>query len=116
MPPFADALAGLAALPGVAGVALVNTDGLPIDVRGHGLDPDEMAALAATILRHADQLGAAVQGGTARTLVVEFTEALTVLGRLDEATAVIIAMKPGHSAAPVLTALRTLQLRGVLGA
>ncbi len=114
MPPYADALAGLAALPGVAGVALVNTDGLPIDVRGRGLDPDEMAALAATLLRHSDHLGAALRGGHARTVVFEFDDALAVLGRLDQETAVVVALQPGQSAAVVLTSLRTLQRRGVL--
>lgn len=114
MPPFADALAGLAALPGVAGVALVNTDGLPIDVRGGGLDPDETAALAATLLRHADHLAQAVRGGETRTVIFEFETRLVVLGRLDEATALVVAMAPGQPASPVLARLRAVQQRGVL--
>ncbi len=114
MPPFADVLAELAALPGVAGVALVNTDGLPIDVRGQGLDPDEIAALAATLLRHADALGSALSAGEARTAIVELRDGLAVLARLDEATAVVVRLAPRQPAGDVLTRIRALQSRGVL--
>lgn len=114
MPPFADALAELAALPGVVGVALVNTDGLPIDVRGPRLDPDALAALAATLFRHADSLGAALDGGDARTLMVELQAQLAVLARLDEATAAVVVLGAGQSAGDVLIRIRQLQQRGVL--
>ena len=55
-----DVLDGLSQRSGVVAVVLVSADGLVIDQSVGGTsDPDEVAALAATLVQHATRLGSA---------------------------------------------------------
>lgn len=69
---LSDLLATLADRPGVEAVVLVSPDGLTVSHAGTGADdPDALAALAATAVRHAERLVTGAERGALRTLLLE---------------------------------------------
>jgi predicted regulator of Ras-like GTPase activity (Roadblock/LC7/MglB family) len=75
-----DIVQGLAARPDVDAVVVLSSDGLPIDSAGRAsVDPDAVAALAATFAVGARRLGEAVECSGLGGTVVEFDERLAVL-------------------------------------
>ena len=110
MPNATDVLGDVSRRPGVAATALINIDGLPIDVRGARLDVDAVAALAATLLRHGGHLADALRRPHPHTLVLELGDSLTILAQLDEMTALVVVLDPGTSAGDLLADLHHLRL------
>jgi predicted regulator of Ras-like GTPase activity (Roadblock/LC7/MglB family) len=87
-------LVALAERPEVAGVAVVSDEGLVVEsVLSPGLDPDAIAAHAASVLRDLAALGTAVARGDLRQVVVEGLGGVLVLHRLpgDRATLLVLA-------------------------
>lgn len=75
-----EVVLGLAARPDVDAVVVVSSDGLPIDHAGRNLvDPDAVAALAATFANGARRLGEAAECQELTGTVVEFGDQLAVL-------------------------------------
>jgi predicted regulator of Ras-like GTPase activity (Roadblock/LC7/MglB family) len=72
MSSLSDLLEALADRPGVDAVVLVSPDGLTVGHAGAGgTDPDALAALAATAVRHAERLADGAERGALRTLLLE---------------------------------------------
>ena len=98
---------GLAARPEVTGVALVSTEGLLID---HALPPtldgDALAALAITVLRQLDELGAAAGRGPAASAVVEFQGGPTIIGATESGSALIVLARPEADLGELLYLIR----------
>ncbi len=72
---------GLAAREGVQAVLLVSGDGLDIEHAGAPVEPETIAALAATLGQHAARLGEGAGHGELRTAVLEYGDGLFVLAR-----------------------------------
>lgn len=111
MTSYTDILGDVSRRPGVAAAALINADGLPINQRGARLDLDDVAALAATVLRNGAQLADALKRPQPHTIVLELGDGLTVLSSLDEHTALVIVLEAGASAGTVLADLHRLRAR-----
>lgn len=72
----------LAARDGVDAALLLSGDGLPIEHAARSpFDAEAVAALAATLARHAARLGHGAARGDLVTAVLEFGEGLLVLSR-----------------------------------
>lgn len=72
----------LAARDGVDAALLLSGDGLPIEHAARSpFDAEAVAALAATLARHAARLGHGAARGDLATAVLEFGEGLLVLSR-----------------------------------
>lgn len=99
---------GLSQRPGVAAVALVSDDGLVIDrAMGDGRsDPDEVAALSATLAQHATHLGDASRRGSFHAGVFEYTNGMVVLSQAGPANFVVIVVDPDHNIGSLLYHLR----------
>jgi len=77
---------GLAARDGVQAVVLVSGDGLPIQhAVNSAVEPETIAALAATLGQHATQLGEGAGRGELRTAVLEYGDGLLLLSRAGAA-------------------------------
>lgn len=75
-----DVVRNLAARPDVDAVVVVSSDGLPIDHAGRTMvDPDAVAALAATFANGARRLGEAAECKDLTGTVVEFSDQLAIL-------------------------------------
>jgi predicted regulator of Ras-like GTPase activity (Roadblock/LC7/MglB family) len=99
---------GLSQRPGVAAVALVSDDGLVIDRAmgdGHS-DPDEVAALSATLAQHATHLGDASGRGSFHAGVFEYANGMVVLSQAGPANFVVIVVDPDHNVGALLYHLR----------
>ncbi len=99
---------GLSQRPGVAAVALVSDDGLVIDrVMGNGhSDADEVAALSATLARHATSLGDAAGRGRFHAGVFEYANGMVVLSQAGAANFVVIVVDSNHNVGALLYDLR----------
>jgi predicted regulator of Ras-like GTPase activity (Roadblock/LC7/MglB family) len=84
---------GLAARPEVTGVAVISWEGLVIDqALGPDTDSEAMAALATTLVRHANELGLAAAQGPLSTAVLEFGAGpVVVAGLADGASLILLA-------------------------
>ena len=94
--------------PGVAAVALVSDDGLVIDRAmgsGHG-DADEVAALSATLARHATTLGDAAGRGNFHAGVFEYADGMVVLSQAGATNFVVIIVDSNHNVGALLYDLR----------
>jgi predicted regulator of Ras-like GTPase activity (Roadblock/LC7/MglB family) len=80
---LADVIRGLSSREGVRAAVLLSADGLPIE---HGavepVEPETVAALAATLAQHGHRLGDATRQGELRTLVLEYADGSVVLARV----------------------------------
>ncbi|MBA3555005.1 MAG: roadblock/LC7 domain-containing protein [Gemmatimonadales bacterium] len=72
---------GLAAREGIEAVLLVSGDGLDIEHAGAPIEPETIAALAATLGQHAARLGEGAGWSGLRTAVLEYGDGLFVLAR-----------------------------------
>lgn len=99
---------GLSQRPGVVAVALVSDDGLVIDqVIGAGTsDPEEVAALSATLAQHATTLGRAARRGTFQAGVFEYQNGMVVLSQAGAGNYLVIVVDPGHNVGTLLFDLR----------
>ena len=110
-----EVVQSLAARDGVQAALLLSGDGLPIEhaPRG-GIDSETVAALAATLARHADRLGQGAGRGDLGTAVLEFGEGLLVLARAGTGDWLAILGAPNADVGPLLYDLR--QHRSALAA
>jgi predicted regulator of Ras-like GTPase activity (Roadblock/LC7/MglB family) len=99
--------------PGVEAAVLLSGDGLPIEhaltagpPTGGPLDPDALAALAATLMRNTARLGEAAGWGSAASLVVEYDRGLAVLTRLAEHDWLMLLTGPNADVGELLYDLR----------
>lgn len=101
---FVRELAGRAE---VEAVVLASPDGLPIDQSGPAdLDPEALAALAATVARSAGQLAAAGGRGEVRTAVIETDRGLLVVAGAGTEGWLLVLTRPGANIGELLFELR----------
>lgn len=98
---------GLAAREGVRAVLLVSGDGLPIEhTAGSPVEAETMAALAATLGRHADRLGEDAGPGEFRSAVLEYAGGLVVLARAGNGNWLTLLTGPDADIGALLYDLR----------
>jgi predicted regulator of Ras-like GTPase activity (Roadblock/LC7/MglB family) len=113
--PLSEVVQRLAARDGVEGVLLLSADGLPIEHAARaGIDAETVAALAATVARHAARLGEGVGLGEVATGVLEFSRGLLVLARAGADDWLAVLARPDADIGPLLYDLR--QHRSALAA
>ncbi|HUF36130.1 MAG TPA: roadblock/LC7 domain-containing protein [Gemmatimonadales bacterium] len=89
---LAEAIRGLAAREGVQAALLLSADGLPIEhAAAEPVEPETVAALAATLAQHAGRMGEGARRGELRTAVLEFADGPVVLARIGGAWLAILA-------------------------
>lgn len=104
---LAELIRGLAARKGVQAVILVSGDGLPIDhTAGRPIEPETIAALAATLGQDAVRLGEGAGSGEVRTAVLEYAGGLLVLARSTSGDWLTILAEPDADIGPLLYDLR----------
>lgn len=102
---LAEVLRGLAARDGVEAALLLSGEGLPIEHAG-GLEPDTVAALAATLAQYAGQLGEGASRGELRTAVLDYAGGPIVLARAGTSDWLAILARPESDIGPLLYDLR----------
>jgi predicted regulator of Ras-like GTPase activity (Roadblock/LC7/MglB family) len=86
---------GLAARPEVTGVAVISGEGLLIDqALGPTTDGEALAALATTLIRHANELGGAAAQGPLGTAVLEFGAGPVIVTGLADGAALVLQARP----------------------
>ena len=104
---LADVLRGLAARDGVQAALLLSGEGLPIEHAGSGeLEPDTVAALAATLAQCAGRLGEGAARGDLRAAVLDFDGGPVVLSRAGASDWLAILTRPETDIGPLLYDLR----------
>ena len=104
---LADVVRTMAERPDVAAAVLVSGDGLPIQhAGGRTLEPDAVAALAATCARHAGTLAEALALGAMETMVLECAGGLIVLTRLGSGDWLLVLPADGADLGDLLYDLR----------
>ena len=104
---LAELIRGLGARKGVQAVILVSGDGLPIDhTAGRQVEPETIAALAATLGQHATRLGEGAGSGELRTAVLEYTGGLLLLGSSGSGDWLAILAEPDADIGTLLYDLR----------
>ena len=103
-----SAIEGVAHQPGVIAVALVSSDGLVVDrvVPGTVTDPEEVAALSATLAAHAASLGLSAGRGSFQTGVMEYQHGMVVVSRAGDENYLVVLVDPGHNIGELLYDLR----------
>ncbi len=97
----------LAARDGVEAVVLLSGDGLPIEHAARtAVDTEAMAALAATLARHAERLGHGAGRGELATAVLEFGRGLLVLARAGTGDWLAVLADADADIGPLLFDLR----------
>jgi len=105
--PLSEVVRKLAARDGVDGVLLLSGDGLPIEhAARNGFDAETVAALAATVARHAGRLGDGAALGTVVTGVLEYGRGLLILARAGADDWLAILARPDADIGPLLYDLR----------
>jgi predicted regulator of Ras-like GTPase activity (Roadblock/LC7/MglB family) len=107
MMPLGEVVQGLAAREGVEAVLLLSGDGLPIEHAARtAFDSETVAALAATLARHAAQLGEGAGRGELTTSVLEFGRGLMILARAGAGDWLAVMAAPDADVGPLLFDLR----------
>jgi predicted regulator of Ras-like GTPase activity (Roadblock/LC7/MglB family) len=107
MMPLGEVVQGLAAREGVEAVLLLSGDGLPIEHAARTtFDSETVAALAATLARHAAQLGEGAGQGALTTGVLEFGRGLMILARAGAGDWLAVMAAPDADVGPLLFDLR----------
>jgi predicted regulator of Ras-like GTPase activity (Roadblock/LC7/MglB family) len=102
-----DVLDGLAQRPGVVAVVLVSADGLVIDQSMGGTsDPDEVAALGATLVQHATRLGSAGTCGEFQAGVLEYDHGMIVLSQAGDSGFLVLLVEEDYNVGALLFDLR----------
>jgi predicted regulator of Ras-like GTPase activity (Roadblock/LC7/MglB family) len=102
-----DVVQGLAARPDVDAVVVLSSDGLPIDSAGRAvMDPEAVAALAATFANGARRLGEAAECAGLGGTVVEFSDRLAVLRPLGTEGHLFVLATRETNIGPLLFDLR----------
>ncbi|HUR93724.1 MAG TPA: roadblock/LC7 domain-containing protein [Gemmatimonadales bacterium] len=112
---LSEVVRSLAARDGVEAVLLLSGDGLPIEHAARTtFDSETVAALAATLVQHAERLGRSAARGGLSTAVVEFGTGLFVLARAGTGDWLAVLASPDADIGPLLFDLR--QHRSALAA
>lgn len=107
MTELGEVVQSLAARDGVQAVLLLSADGLPIEHAARGaFDSETVAALAATLAKHAELLGRAAGCGELATAVLEHAEGLLVLARAGTGDWLAILAGSDADIGPLLFDLR----------
>lgn len=102
-----DVVQSLAARPDVDAVVVLSSDGLPIDHAGRAkMDPEAVAALAATFANGARRLGEAAECQGLNGSVVEFNDRLAVIRPLGTEGHLFILAARATNIGPLLLELR----------
>jgi predicted regulator of Ras-like GTPase activity (Roadblock/LC7/MglB family) len=105
--PLHEVVQQLAARDGVQGVLLLSGDGLPIEhAAPANLDAETVAALAATVARHAGRLGEGAGLGDVATGVLEYGSGLLVLARAGTEDWLAVLARADADIGPLLYDLR----------
>lgn len=103
---LAEVLRGLAARDGVQGTLLLSGDGLPIEHAGRAVEPETVAALAATLAQYGGHLGEGAERGALRAAVLDYEQGPLVLARAGASDWLAILARPGTDIGPLLYDLR----------
>jgi predicted regulator of Ras-like GTPase activity (Roadblock/LC7/MglB family) len=107
MMPLGVVVQRLAARDGVDAVLLLSGDGLPIDHTANTpFDAEAVAALAATVARHAARLGEGAGRGGVSTAVLEFADGVLVLARAGADDWLAVLARADADIGPLLFDLR----------
>ena len=107
MPPLHDVLTALAGRPDAAGALVASDEGLVIDAAlPPGLEPETIAALAATAFRTLHGLASAMHHGEPAQLVLDSTGGTVVLSQLTSTTTLVVLAAPGAELGELLYDLR----------
>lgn len=107
MHPLRTVLAAFADRPDVLGAAVVSDEGLVVEsALPASLDPEAIAALAATAQRTLQTLGAATGHGTPRQTVVEADRGIVILERLPTGSTLLVLAAPDGDLGALLHDLR----------
>ncbi|MES2123776.1 MAG: roadblock/LC7 domain-containing protein [Gemmatimonadota bacterium] len=107
MHPLRSVLAALAERPEVVGAAVISDEGLVVEsALPTGMDPEAVAALAATALRALQTLGGATGHGIPSQTVVEATGGVVVLERLPTGSTLLVLAEPDGDLGVLLHDLR----------
>ncbi len=102
-----DVIRRLAARDGVQAALLLSSDGLPIEhAAAAPVEAETVAALAATLARHAERMGEGAGRGELRTAVLEFAEGSVVLARVGGGDWLALLVRPDADIGPLLYDLR----------
>jgi predicted regulator of Ras-like GTPase activity (Roadblock/LC7/MglB family) len=102
-----DVVRAMADRSDVAAAVLVSADGLPIQHAGRrALEPDAVAALAATAARHGGALADAIELGPVETLVLECGAGLLAVARLGSGDWLLVLPADGADLGALLYDLR----------
>lgn len=107
MTDLGEVVRSLAARDGVEAVLLLSADGLPIQHAARGaFDSETVAALAATLAKHAELLGAGAGTGELSTAVLEYGGGLLVLARASAGDWLALQAADDADIGPLLYDLR----------
>lgn len=107
MSELSEVVRGLARREGIESVVLASADGLPIDHAGTArVEPEALAALAATLAQQAARLGEAAGRGELTTAVVEYRDGLAVLALAGEGNCLVLLARADTNLGPLLYDLR----------
>jgi len=98
-----DFLTSLSRRTGVLATAIVSADGLTIDhALGAAGDPEAVAALSATLARHAQELGAALGRGPLRAAALEYESGMLLLALAGPSNYVVVLADRDGDVGPLL--------------
>ena len=104
---LADVVRGLSSRDGVQAAVLLSADGLPIEhAAAEAIEPETLAALAASVAQHAGRMGEGAGRGELRTGVLEFAGGAVVLARVGGGDWLAILARPDADIGPLLYDLR----------
>jgi predicted regulator of Ras-like GTPase activity (Roadblock/LC7/MglB family) len=103
---LAEVLRGLAARDGVQGTLLLSGEGLPIEHAGRAVEPETVAALAATLAQYGGRLGESAARGELRMAVLDYEQGPLVLARAGATDWLAVLARPGADIGPLLYDLR----------
>jgi len=104
---LAEVIRGLSAREGVQAALLLSADGLPIEhAAGEPVEPETVAALAATLAQHAGRMGEGARRGELRTAVLEFADGPVVLARVGDGDWLAVLARTDADIGPLLYDLR----------
>lgn len=107
MSSLSDVVRALADQPGVEAVVVASMDGLPIAHEGRaGSDPDAVAALAATAIRHTGRLAEGSALGQVQTIALEGEQGTLLIAPAAPGSWLLVLVEPDANFGRVLYDLR----------
>jgi predicted regulator of Ras-like GTPase activity (Roadblock/LC7/MglB family) len=104
---LAEVIRALSSREGVRAAVLLSADGLPIEHAGaEPVEPETVAALAATLAQHGGRLGEGAGQGELRTAVLEFADGAVVLARVGSGDWLAVLARPDADLGALLYDLR----------